>query len=127
MLTDLMLPNYLNQSYPSWSSYLTLVFTVLSWLNITLTNVIFILPNSEFPIPAYPHVPGIVTHVSAHAHIRTHGYESHNLCHTVYKFRSSCTKPFHPFPLLIADSKKWCTIYNRLCCLSFLLEGWNLR
>ncbi len=31
-----------------------------------------------------PHVPGIVTHVSACAHICTHGFEGHNLWHTVY-------------------------------------------
>ncbi len=30
------------------------------------------------------HVPGIVTHVSARSHICTHGYEGHNLWHTLY-------------------------------------------
>ncbi len=31
-----------------------------------------------------PHVPGIVTHVSVRAHIRTHGYEGHILWHTEF-------------------------------------------
>ena len=30
-----------------------------------------------------PHVPGIVTHVSARTRIHTHEYEGHNLWHTV--------------------------------------------
>jgi hypothetical protein len=30
------------------------------------------------------HVPGIVTQVRERARIRTHGYEGHNLWHTVY-------------------------------------------
>ncbi len=32
-----------------------------------------------------PHVPGIVTHVSAYASICMHGYEGHNLWHYFYQ------------------------------------------
>ncbi len=34
-----------------------------------------------------PHLPGIVTHVSPRACICTHGYEGHNLWHTLYQIK----------------------------------------
>ena len=66
--------------------------------------------NAEYILSLIPHVPGIVTHVSARGSICTHGYESHNLWHIVYDLSSFLTYFCLPFSLF--NSVHLCILFH---------------